>query len=251
MNFQQLHELLRLELIRRIEHGALTGTRLAQLTGFRQGHISNFLNRKRALSLEGLDRMLAAQDLKIETFLPVEIAGSAADTPSTDAHSQTIPESRPQLSDPIEAIPVVTPSVAADEPNIEAALVVESIHVSAARLSENRARASRRAASWQRFIAVRADPHQAAAMHTVLAPGAVAIIDRHYNSLVPYRVDQPTIYAVRYGSGLLFRFVEFDNGHLILRPSSVDYPVQLLAVGPEQTPSDFIVGRVCLLIQEL
>ena len=49
MNFADLHERLRLELVRRIDREALTGSRLAQQTGFRQAHISNFLNRRRAL----------------------------------------------------------------------------------------------------------------------------------------------------------------------------------------------------------
>jgi len=34
MNFQDLHELLRLEVLRRIESGDLTGTRLAGQAGF-------------------------------------------------------------------------------------------------------------------------------------------------------------------------------------------------------------------------
>ena len=52
MNFQDLHELLRVELVRRIEQGTLTGSRLAVQAGFQQAHISNFLNRKRALCLD-------------------------------------------------------------------------------------------------------------------------------------------------------------------------------------------------------
>src|SRR5580698_468694 len=59
-----------------------------------QAHISNFLNRKRSLSLEGLDRVLAAQNLDIEQILPLELT-AAASIPS---------------SDPIEVIPVVSPS---------------------------------------------------------------------------------------------------------------------------------------------
>ncbi len=73
MNFQYLHELLRLELLRRIEQGSLTGTKLAQQAGFQQAHISNFLNKKRSLSLEGLDRVLAAQNLTVDQLLPVDL----------------------------------------------------------------------------------------------------------------------------------------------------------------------------------
>ena len=71
MNFQDLHELLRLELLRRIDLGSLTGTGLARQAGFRQAHISNFLNRKRSLSLGGLDRVLAAQNLTVDQIMPL------------------------------------------------------------------------------------------------------------------------------------------------------------------------------------
>src|SRR5437763_15224163 len=74
MNFQDLHELLRVELLRRIERGTLTGSRLALQAGFQQAHISNFLNKKRALSLEGLDRVLASQNLTIDQILPLELS---------------------------------------------------------------------------------------------------------------------------------------------------------------------------------
>ena len=77
MNFQELHELLRLELVRRIERGSLTGRRLASQAGFQQAHISNFLNGRRSLSLEGLDRVLAAQHLTVDQLLPVELAAAA------------------------------------------------------------------------------------------------------------------------------------------------------------------------------
>jgi hypothetical protein len=58
-------------------------------------------------------------------------------------------------------------------------------------------------------------------------------------------------YAVRCGAGLVLRFVEFDDGRLILRPLSLAFPVQLLALGSHETPADFIVGRVCLVVSEL
>ena len=78
MNFQDLHELLRQELLRRIEQGSLTGSLLARQAGFQQAHVSNFLNRKRALSLEGLDKVLASQSLTVEQILPLELTSVAA-----------------------------------------------------------------------------------------------------------------------------------------------------------------------------
>jgi hypothetical protein len=58
-------------------------------------------------------------------------------------------------------------------------------------------------------------------------------------------------YAVRCGTGLVFRYLEFDDGRLILRPLSLAFPVQLLALESHETPADYIVGRVCLVVSEL
>ena len=239
MNFQDLHELLRLELMRRIERGKLTGSRLAQQAGFQQAHISNFLNRRRSLSLEGLDRVLAAQHITIDQLLPVDLAASAA------------PVSKAASSDPLETVPVVSASSAMDDAHIAPSAIIETIQVSASRLDDHRARPSARHAHWQRFVAIRADAQQAAAMDPVLSPGAIAVLDRHYNSLAPYRAHQPTLYAVRCGAALLVRFVDFDEGRLILRPYSRSFPVQLLPLAAHESPGDYLVGRVCLVFSEL
>jgi hypothetical protein len=235
MNFQDLHELLRVELLRRIELGSLTGTGLARQAGFRQAHISNFLNRKRALSLDGLDRVLAAQSLTVEQMLPLEFSANSS----------------PPATNQIDEIPVVSPSTAMDVVEVGPGLVIETIHVSASRLQDNRSRPSLKYAHWQRFLAIRADAQQTAAMDPIVAAGAIVILDRHYNSLAPYRAHQRTLYAVRCGAGLVLRYLEFDDGRLILRPLSLAFPVQLLTLGSHETPADYIVGRVCLVVSEL
>jgi hypothetical protein len=156
-----------------------------------------------------------------------------------------------QTSEPIEIVPVVSPSAAMDEARISPSAIIETIQVSASRLHDNRARPSTRHAHWQRFLAIRADTQQSAAMDPLVSPGAIAVLDRHYNSLAPYRAHQPTLYAVRCGAALLLRFVDFDEGRLILRPYSRDFPVQLLPLATHETPADYIVGRVCLVFSEL
>ncbi|HEX3968566.1 MAG TPA: hypothetical protein VHW70_11410 [Edaphobacter sp.] len=239
MTFQDLHELLRLELLRRIERGALTGSRLAHQAGFQQAHISNFLNRKRSLSLDGLDRVLASQSIAIEQLLPLEIDALA------------VAPSPIHTSDLTEIVPVVSPSAAMDEARISTSAIIETIQVSASRLYDNRPRPTTKHAHWQRFLAIRADTQQSAAMHPLVSPGAIAVLDRHYNSLAPYRAHQPTLYAVRCGAALLLRFVDFNEGRLILRPWSRDFAVQLLPLATHETPADYIVGRVCLLFSEL
>jgi hypothetical protein len=235
MNFQDIHELLRLELLRRIELGSLTGTSLARQSNFRQAHISNFLNRKRALSLDGLDRVLASQNLSVEQILPLDICAASS----------------PPATGPIEVIPVVSPSTAMDESQVRPEAVIETVHVSASRLQDNRSRPSLKYAHWQRFLAIRADAQQTAAMDPMLVAGSIVVLDRHYTSLAPYRAHQRTLFAVRCGAGLAVRYVEFDDGRLILRPLSLAYPVQLLTLGSHESPSDYIVGRVCLVISEL
>ena len=69
MEFQRLQENLRRILCERIAAKRLSGLRLARETGFQQAHISNFLNRKRGLSLEGMDKVLAAQKMSVLDLL--------------------------------------------------------------------------------------------------------------------------------------------------------------------------------------
>jgi hypothetical protein len=244
MNFQDLHENLRLELLRRIEQDGLTGTALARQAGFQQAHISNFLNRRRALSLEGLDRVMAAQGLTVRDLLPpgrpgvVDLSAAAA-APATE----------------LQAVPVVSAWTAMEEAEVRPGAVIETVDVPAAGLRANRWWTQEKYALWQRYVAIRVDAQQAAAMEPLLIPGAAVIIDRHYRSLAAYRAQQRTLYAVRAGSGaatgLVLRYVEFDGANLILRPLAVNFPVQVVAVGERETPADYVVGRVCWVVAEM
>ena len=233
MNFADLHELLRMELVRRIETGVLTGTRLAQQTSFRQAHISNFLNRRRALSLDGLDRVLEAQKLAIDQLLPVDLAAAAP------------------AADTIERVPVVSPATALSQPRIAPASVIESLHLAAGRLNGGHSRAVPLRADWQRFISVRVDAQQAAAMAPLLQRGTLVVLDRHYISLAPFRASQPNLYAVRSGGTLLLRYVDLDDSNLILRPLSLEHPIQVHALVAPLSLADFLVGRVCLQLSDL
>jgi plasmid maintenance system antidote protein VapI len=241
MNFQDLHENLRLELLRRIEQDGLTGTALARQAGFQQAHISNFLNRRRALSLEGLDRVMAAQGLTVDQLMPLELAAAAvsAAAPATE----------------LQAVPVVSAWTAMEEAEVRPGAVIETVDVPAAGLRANRWWTQEKYALWQRYVAIRVDAQQAAAMEPLLIPGAAVIIDRHYRSLAAYRAQQRTLYAVRAGSGaatgLVLRYVEFDGANLILRPLAVNFPVQVVAVGERETPADYVVGRVCWVVAEM
>src|SRR5262244_1595409 len=91
MKFRALQENLRKTLWQRIDEEGLTGLRLAEQTGFKQAHISNFLNRKRNLSLDGMDQLLSVQRLSVLDLLdPAEINKRASIPPPSDDEFENI-----------------------------------------------------------------------------------------------------------------------------------------------------------------
>ncbi len=237
MNFDTLHENLRLEILRRIDRGTLSGSTLARATGFQQAHISNFLNRKRLLSLAGLDRVLAAQSLSVLDLLP---AASLPVLPSRDQPTSSL----------TQPVAVVTHTAAVSSARIQPSEILETIEVPDAILHLSRDRPASGRASWQRFVAVRVDAQQAAAMDPILRYNSVAVLDRHYNSLATYRSQQPTLYAVHTSGALHLCFLEFDANQLILRPRNEHFPVRLIGLSPNELPADRIIGRVCYVLAE-
>jgi transcriptional regulator with XRE-family HTH domain len=239
MNFSQLHERLRLEIGRRINRGLLTGASLAARSGLQPSHISNFLRRKRKLSLGALDRVLAALSLSIDDLAPHGIASRSR--PPTDFADDTSPH-----------IPLVSPASAIGSPVITPALTLELIHIPAGILEDLRPRRTSTRRDWQRFVAVRVSPDQALPMSPVLRPQSIVVLDRQYNSLLPYRPPQPNIYGVDAGGDVLvFRYVNFDSARIILRPHALEYPIELLELGENASPSGIIVGRACICISHL
>ena len=236
MKFGELHENLRLEILRRIERGVLTGSTLAKATDFQQAHISNFLNRKRSLSLEGLDRVLAAQHLSILDLLPADTLPGIHSPHHTGSLTHTIV--------------VVTHTAAALSARIQPSEIIDSIEMPESILRSSQERPSVGRDLWQRFVAVRVDAIQGASMEPLLRQHFVAVIDRHYNSLAVYRSQLPTVYAVHTSDSLHLCFVEFDSNRLILRPRNHQIPVRLIELTANEQPADRIVGRICYVLSE-
>lgn len=234
MNFSQMHEHLRMELLRRIQRGTLSVSLLARQTGFGQAHLSNFLHNRRQLSLEAMDRVLAAQQLTAADLLPAGRSRTSA--PTEDGHS---------------SVPVVSHAVALFEPFIRATSVQATLYLPAGALQTLRARTSQQRRAWQRFVAVRIPASDAMAMDPVVLPDALALIDRHYNSLAAYRPSRPNLYAVRHGAHLRLRYVDFLSNRLVLRPHNIAFPVDLIEVNPDESPGDLLAGRIALLLNEL
>ncbi len=232
MNFTQMHERLRLELLRRIQRGTLSVSLLARQTGFGQSHISNFLHSRRQLSLEALDRVLGSQRMNAWDLLPVNFNRAEA---SDESGSQ---------------VPVVSHAAALYEPFIRPASVQTMLKIPFRLLTTTRARVSHNRRMWQRFVAVTIPEVDAVAMDPLILPDAVVLIDRHYNSLQPYRPNRSNLYAVRNGNRLSLRYVDFVVNRLVLRPHNLAVPVDLLEIPPGETPGDLIAGRVVLILNE-
>lgn len=234
MNMTQMHERLREELLRRIQRGTLSVSLLARQSGFGQAHLSNFLRSRRQLSLEAMDRVLAAQHLTVADLLPAVHQASLWPAGVDDS-----------------AVPVVSHYTALFEPMIRSTAVQSVLHLPAAALQSVRARPSSTRRSWQRFVAVRIPSGDAAPMEPLVLSDAIALIDRQYNSFLPYRAGRANLYAVRNGPHLTMRYVEFHSRHLILRPHNIAYPVELIDVDPDEPPNELLVGRAALILNEL
>ena len=230
MNATALQEQLRLALSERIQAKKLTGLGLAKQTGFEQAYISNFLNRKRSLSLEGMDRVLAAQNLSILDLL-------SRDELNKRTTSISVSEGD------FENVVLTSSEIAATEPVITREAVRDILKFKKSFLRRLRAAAVHRGA-WQRFVLIKVDAQEAASMYPRLLPGATVLIDRHYNVLQPYRRNEPNIYAVRRSRTCTIKYVERDGDHLVLRPQNQAHPVSILPLAGAD-PSALIVGRVC------
>jgi len=232
MKFKILQDNLRKILWDRIEAGELTGLHLAQQTGFKQAHISNFLNRKRGLSIEGMDKVLQVQRLSVLDLLdPAEVNKRASILPPS--------------ADEFENVVLTDPANAATQPLIVSMQVKEILKFKKSFLHKLRAEPESGRSSWQRFVLIKLDAREASFMSPRLTPGATLLIDRHYNALTPYRKGELNMYAVLKNDTCVVRYVEQADSTLILRPHSQFSPIEAIPLLERKSPADYLVGRIC------
>jgi len=99
--------------------------------------------------------------------------------------------------------------------------------------------------NWERFVLIKADGREGMSMYPRLLPGAALLLDRHYNSLKPYRKGEFNMYAVLKDGTCTVKYVEVAGNHLILRPHNQAYPIEVMAMENGKSTSDYLVGRVC------
>jgi hypothetical protein len=232
MNFKAMQENLRRILLQRMHCGALTGVGLAQQIGLGQAHLSNFLNRKRGLSLEGMDKVLSAQQLSVLDLLdPAEVNRRASILPPSN--------------DEFDNVVLISPSIAATHPIITADQVLAVLKFKKSFLRKMKRETDVSRSTWHRFVLIRLGARDASAMAPRLAARATLLIDRHYTSLKPYRKGDSNMYAVVKNDSCTIRYVESAGNHLLLRPHNTSFPLEAIPIAQGKYPADYIVGRVC------
>ena len=232
MKFKALQDNLRKTLWGRIDEGELTGLRLAEETGFKQAHISNFLNRKRGLSIEGMDKVLNVQHLSVLDLLdPQEINKRASILPPAD--------------DDFQNVLLVDGTTAASEPLVMSMKVKEILKFKKSFLRKLRPEMEGDRENWERFVMIKADAREGMSMYPRMLPGATVLIDRHYNSPKPYRKGESNMYAVNKHGHCTLKYVEQAGTHLVLRPHNQAYPVEIMQMEEGKKVHDYLIGRIC------
>jgi hypothetical protein len=238
MKFRMLQENLRKNLWGRIDAGELTGLRLAEQTGFKQAHISNFLNRKRGLSLEGMDKVLNVRHLSVLDLIdPSEVNKRASILPPSE--------------DEFENVVVADAHTAASERLLMGMHVREILKFKKSLLKRFKEDIEGDRSGWERFVIIKLDALEGMSMYPRTMPGAILLLDRHYNSLTPYRRGENNMYAIRKNETCTIRYVETLDDLLILRPHNPTYPIEVITVEDSQRRNDHIVGRVCYVGSEM
>ena len=237
MRILDLQDNLRAYIWARIHRGELTGSGLSRDAGFQQAHMSNFLNARRGLSPEAMDRLLDVLQVDVLDLAdPEELRLRALQ--------------RPERASSFESVPLVSLRDAASASVIPPRQVLDSLKFRKRFLNRLKPEIIGDRSAWLRFVMIKADADSARAMAPRLAPGAVLLLDRHYNSLRAYRKGIPNLYAVRVGEQCVVRYVAVASGHIVLRPHNDQSPVELVQIAMGRGFSSYLVGRVCHIAVE-
>src|SRR5205085_8893858 len=127
-------------------------------------HISNFLNRKRGLSLEGMDKVLSVQRISVLDLLdPSEINKRASIVaPSADE---------------FDSVVVAESQVAATEPLIMNMHVKEILKFKKSFLRRLRQDIEGDREQWERFVIIKVDAREGMSMYPRTLPGATLLLD--------------------------------------------------------------------------
>ena len=230
MSFQSLQDQLREHIRARIRRGELTGSGLARAAGFPQGHLSNFLNGRRGLSLESMDRLLHTLDVRILDLIGLD-----------EIRSRFIPA---QARNGLEQVAVVAMEKAT-QARFTPEHILETRCFERSFLRRLRARNDDDRSDWLRFVLIRLAVRTARELFPCEFTAATILVDRHYTSLEPYRRAQPNLYAVRFAGRCLTGYLSLLHNDLVLRTRDPRHEPQSVTIAHGRSYSQYIIGRVC------
>jgi transcriptional regulator with XRE-family HTH domain len=228
MLISDLQNRLRVLVRERIDAVELTGTELAKRAGFQQAHVSNFLNGRRGLSIEAMDRVMEVLRLEVVDLMPAarQRAASAG------------------VRDPgFDRVPLVSKG-ALMQSEFVSGEIAEFQCFKKSFLRRIRPLMASQRGHWQRFVLIKANKDSAAAMGPKVVAGAMLLVDRHYNSLRNYRQRERNLYVVKSGESYKVRYVELQEGQLMFRPENLGCALGFVQPGKGETFADYLVGRV-------
>lgn len=228
MTLQDLQEQLRVHIRARIGRGELTGIGLARAADFPQGHLSNFLNARRGLSLESMDRLLDTLGIGILDLLETKEIEEHVELPRKDG---------------VERIALVSPEHAALA-RFAPEQILETRSFNKSFLRKLRARDAEDRRDWLRFVVIRLEL-KGVPLIALRTARAALLIDRHYSSLDPYRRFQPNLYVVSFGGRCNMGYVSLFDDYLLVRTRDPQQEVEMLRIERGRSYSEYVVGRVC------
>ena len=230
MTLLKLQNQLRAHIRRRIQRGELTGVGLARAAGFPQGHLSNFLNSRRGLSLESMDRLLKTLRIGVLDLL------------SARELQRRLPTGeRQQLFEPVFVVAAKNATLARFAPH----QILETHSFATRFLHKLKPSDSEGRRDWLRFVLIRLDQKSARAMFPFESDSATLLVDRHYSSLEPYHRSQPNLYAVMVGRRCMAGYLSLIDRYLVVRPHAPQFAMETIRMERGRRYSEYIVGRVC------
>lgn len=228
MTLLDLQDQLRAHIRARIGRGELTGTLLARNAGFPQGHLSNFLNSRRGLSLESMDRLLEALGIGILDLMD-----------SRDVGLRVPLRPAPERVQPVAMVAAQNATLA----RFRADQILETRNFKISFLRKLRAHVAVDRRDWLRFVLIKLEGRGAVSM--IPASATTLLIDRHYSSLQPYRRLYPNLYLVRVAGRCVVAYISVCDNCLVLQPNNLRPEIEIVRIPHGQTYCDYIVGRVC------
>ena len=230
MTFLILQDQLRDHIRSRIRRRELTGSGLARAAGFPQGHLSNFLNFRRGLSLESMDRLLATLGIGV-----IDLIGS------DEIQRRAVPY---ESGENVEQVALVARENATLA-RFTSEQILETRGFSKSFLRRLKPSKQHHRSDWRRFVLIKLDTAGARDLFSGDIGSATLLIDRHYSSLEPYRRRQPNLYAVNFSGSCLAGYLDFVDESLVLRKLDPRRPLQSVRIAAGRSYSQYIIGRIC------